>query len=173
MLFSDLAQTFKKLEETASRNKMTEILADLFRRAGTAEIGKICYLLLGRVAPLFEPIEFGVADKFMIRAIARAYGAGEDRVRRVFKKAGDIGLAAQECYHVPLHGSRVQRLSVSDIFVRLTTITAMGGVGSQEKKIEALASLLASVDSLSARYIARIPLDKLRLGFSDMTMLDA
>ncbi|TMC46585.1 MAG: DNA ligase, partial [Chloroflexi bacterium] len=29
------------------------------------------------------------------------------------------------------------------------------------------------MDRLSARYIVRIPLNKLRLGFSDVTMLDA
>jgi DNA ligase-1 len=35
-----------------------------------------------------------------------------------------------------------------------------------------MAGLLGKVDSLSARYIARIPVGNLRLGFSDMTVLD-
>ncbi|MBI5619738.1 DNA ligase, partial [Candidatus Gottesmanbacteria bacterium] len=172
MRFSDLAIFFKKLEETSSRNTMTEILADLFRRAAPEEIGKICYLLLGRAAPLFEPIEFGVADKFIIRALARAYGVGEDHVRKEFKKLGDLGIAAESCYHVLKHSNK-GALSVVDVFDRLDALARMGGAGSQEKKIGILADVLQSIDALSARYLVRIPLVKLRLGFSDMTMLDA
>src|SRR5207247_10836707 len=63
-------------------------------------------------------------------------------------------------------------LSVSGVFKKLDTLARVSGQGSQEQKIQLLADLLSGVDSLSARYIARIPLGKLRLGFSDMTMLD-
>ncbi len=172
MYFSDLAQTFKKLEGTPSRNSMTEILAELFKKASKDEIGKICYLLQGRVVPRYEPIEFGVADKFIIRAIALAYGKEGKDVVAAFKKLGDLGMAAEACYHVPLHGSRGKGPSVSDVYGRLYDVTQASGEGSQEKKITLLANLLKDVDAQSARYIVRIPLDKLRLGFSDMTMLD-
>lgn len=168
MTFSDLATSFQKLEGTASRNSMTEILADLFRRAHQSEIGNICYLLQGRVVPLYEAIEFGVADKFMIRAIAKAYHASEDDVRRAFKKFGDLGAAAES-----LHKGKGGRLSVSEVFTLLAALARTGGAGSQDKKIRMLADLLAGVDALSARYIVRIPLGKLRLGFSDMTILDS
>ena len=106
MTFSQLSQYFQKLEQTASRNSMTEILAELFHKAGKEEIGKRCYLLQGRVAPLYEPIEFGVGDKFMIRAIAKAYGKTEDVVKKIFKKEGDLGIVAQLCYHVSKHSNK-------------------------------------------------------------------
>ncbi len=169
MTFSQFAQYLKKLEETPSRNTMTEILADLFHQVHAGEIGKLCYLLQGRVATLYEAVEFGVADKFMIRAIAEAYGVNEDTVNKEFKKNGDLGITAQTC-----HSKKGNRdLSVADVYARLYALTQTSGAGSQEKKISLLASLLSDVDALSARYVARIPLDKLRLGFSDMTILDA
>ncbi len=171
MKFSELAQYFNKLEETASRNTMTEILSDVFRKSNKEEIGKICYLLQGRVVPLFEAIEFGVADKFMIRAIASAYHVEESRVVAAFKKEGDLGAAAQSCYSQSSKNSTSP--TVSEVYERLYSITKESGQGSQDKKIALLSQLLATVDTLSARYIARIPLDKLRLGFSDMTMLDS
>ena len=167
MKFSDLAKYFQKLETTASRNTMTEILADLFRKAEKGEIGQICYLLQGRTVPLYEAVEFGIADKFMIRAIALAYNKPGDVVTREFGKFGDLGAAAES-----LHRGE-GKLTVSDVFKLLDTLARVGGQGSQEKKIGLLADLLKGVDGLSARYIARIPLDKLRLGFSDMTILDA
>ncbi|MBI2405162.1 ATP-dependent DNA ligase [Candidatus Gottesmanbacteria bacterium] len=171
MTFATLAHFFQKLEQTPSRNTMTEILADLFRHAGKEEIGKICYLLQGRVVPLYEAVEFGVADKFMIRAIAQAYGVEQKDVVRAFKKAGDLGAAAEKCYHVLEHRNN-SRLTVADVYERLYALAQSTGEGSQERKITILADVFKSVDSLSARYIARIPLHKLRLGFSDMTMLD-
>lgn len=168
MLFSQLALYFQKLEQTPSRNSMTEILSELFIHASGDEIGKICYLLLGRVAPLYDAIEFGIADKFMVRAIAESYEVPRERVQALFKKTGDVGTTAEE-----LHSGKDKKLSVSDVYGLLYEITQTGGEGSQEKKIGLLADLLSRVDALSARFIARIPLDKLRLGFSDMTMLDS
>jgi DNA ligase-1 len=167
MTFSELAKYFQRLEATPSRNSMTEILSELFHQAKPQEIGEICYLLQGRTVPLYEAIEFGVADKFMIRAIALAYDVPEDAVKKEFKKFGDLGLAAEA-----LHKGG-GRLSVSEVYKALDTLARVSGTGSQEKKIGLLAQLLCGTDALSARYIARIPLDKLRLGFSDMTILDA
>lgn len=168
MKFSELSEYFKKLEETSSRNAMIEILAELFRRASNVEIGKICYLLGGRVVPLYEAIEFGVADKFVMRAIARAYGKRPEEVLLRFKKMGDFGSAAEA-----LHKGRGTNVTVSDVYEKLYEIATSGGAGSQEKKIALLSELFGRVDALSARYLARIPLDKLRLGFSDTTILDA
>jgi DNA ligase-1 len=167
MTFSELAKYFQRLEATASRIAMTEILAQLFKKARPQEIGEICYLLQGRTVPLYEAVEFGVADKFMIRAIALAYQVSEGDVRKEFKKFGDLGAAAEA-----LHLGRGD-LSVSEVFTKLDTLARVGGAGSQEKKIGLLADLLSHVDAVSSRYIVRIPLDKLRLGFSDMTILDA
>lgn len=172
MTFFQLSQYLQKLEETASRNSMTEILSELFARAGKEEIGKLCYLLQGRVAPLYEPIEFGIGDKLMIRGVAKSYDVEEDRVEKEFKKTGDLGITAESCYRVLKHGNK-KVLMVGEVFERLELLARMGGEGSQDLKIEALAQLLSSVDALSARYLVRIPLDKLRLGFSDMTILDA
>lgn len=168
MLFSELSQYFQKLEATSSRNTMTEILSDLFRQTGKGEIDKICYLLQGRVVPRYEAVEFGVADKFIIRAIAQAYSKSEDEVRRENRKSGDLGNVAQQLHHG--HG---KELTVTEVFEKLVAVAHTGGSGSQEKKISLLSDLLQEVNALSARYIVRIPLGKLRLGFSDMTILDA
>jgi len=168
MLFSELARYLQKLETTSSRNAITEILADLFRKSHADEIGKLCYLLQGRVVPLYEAVEFGLADKFIIRAIALAYGIEQDRVTKEFKKQGDLGKTAEM-----LHSGNDSRLTVSSVYEKLFDIAKTGGAGSQEKKIGILADLLTRVDAASACYIVRIPLDKLRLGFSEMTILDS
>lgn len=170
MTFQSFAVYIQKLERTPSRNTMTEILSELFTKAQDEEIGKICYLLQGRVAPLYEAIEFGIADKLMIRAIAKAYDVTESHVTTLFKKYGDLGTAAEE---VASATNQTARYSIHDVFGKLKAIAMMSGEGSQDQKIQALSSLFTQSDALSVRYLVRIPLDKLRLGFSDMTMIDA
>ena len=65
MLFHKLAEYLEKLEKTASRNEMTEILADLLRVSTDSEISKVCYLLGGRVLPQYAGVEFNFAEKMM------------------------------------------------------------------------------------------------------------
>ncbi len=190
MKFSTLSQYFSTLEQTSSRLAMTRLLAELFARVNEDEIGPICYLLEGRVAPLFEPVEFGIADQFMIRAIARATDTPISAVKEAFSNTGDLGTAGEflagkgtinakgAVYEqTALLTTEKAKLatansSVLEVFDVLSTIARIQGIGSQEKKVELLAGLLAGVDPGSVRFLVRIPLGKLRLGFSDMTILD-
>jgi DNA ligase-1 len=171
MTFSDLSHYFQRLEQTPSRLLMTEILSDLFKKSPSDEIGYICYLLQGRVAPLYDAIEFGIADKLMIRSIASAYGISEPDVLKRFKKRGDLGIAAEEISHEK-RSTKKNSSTIRDVFATLTELAHLSGSGSQEKKIQVLSTLFSTSDALSVRYLVRIPLNKLRLGFSDMTILD-
>ncbi|MBI4100740.1 ATP-dependent DNA ligase [Candidatus Microgenomates bacterium] len=171
MKFHELANYFQKLESTSSRNQMIEILAELFAEADKSEVDKIAYLSQGRVAPLFEPLEFGMADRMIIRAIAQAHDVSATEVSQRFGQRGDLGVVA-EALKKEKHGS-VKTLSVNEVYEQLCRIVNNSGAGSVELKIGVLAHLLKDLDALSARYIVRIPIGKLRLGFSDMTVLDA
>lgn len=183
MTFRRLSEYLKMLDETSLRNKMTEILAELFKETKENEIGEVCQLLQGRVAPLFEAIEFGIADKMIIRAIAQGLGLGNEEVTALFKKTGDLGLTAERIknptYAKASAGGQESRiknkkeLSVKEVYEVLYKLATSGGEGSQEVKINLLAQLIRDLDSLSARYVVRIPINRLRLGFSDMTQLDA
>jgi len=184
MHFQELAHYFKKLEDTPSRIKMTKILSELFKHAEKVEIGEMCYLLQGRVAPLYEAIEFGIADKLMIRAIGKALDVQEKEVVSAFKKHGDLGIAAERIKNekLTIKNKKSQpkadrpldkNITIQEVFKKLKEMAESGGEGSQEEKIQILSDLIISLDPLSVRYVVRIPLDKLRLGFSDMTILDA
>ena len=66
-----------------------------------------------------------------------------------------------------------KNLTVSDVFNALKEIAEDEGEGSVERKVKGMAKLLSELDPLSTRFVARIPVGKLRLGFSDKTILDA
>ena len=181
MTFTDLAVYFQKLEATASRITITEILAELYKKLSPADAALVSYLLQGRVAPTFVPTEFGIADKLLIRAIALATDKKDAEVLQLFKKAGDLGSTVEKIKQGKAGSIRQaqdrrgkrKEIAIAGVFSQLKEVAQSSGAGSQEKKLELLANLISKADPLSSRYIVRIPLAKLRLGFSDMTILDA
>jgi DNA ligase-1 len=170
MTINELAAYLARLESTPSRNEMTEILADLLNKADAGEIDKICYLILGRLAPLYAGVEFNLADKMMIRVLAKAADKDTKTVLADYKKLGDLGKVASR-YRRKKKAEK--SLAVSEVFDWLAGVAADAGEGSQERKINTLADLVSRLDYLAAKYVVRIVLGKLRLGFSDVTLLDA
>jgi len=169
MKFSKLSKYFAKLEATTSRNEMTMILADLLRESSKEEIDKICYLSLGCLAPPYEGIEFNLAEKMMTKILATAYHKSEEEIGKQYKKVGDLGEIAESLDRK----ERGKPLEVKEVYERLYEIAGEAGEGSVERKISKMAKLLDDLDARSAKYVVRTPIGKLRLGFSDLTILDA
>lgn len=171
MTFNDLSLYLQKLERTASRNDMVLLLSELFETVPSEVFDKVMYLLQGRVAPLYVNLEFGMADKMIVKALSVAYKVDEKDLSGEFKKIGDVGdLAEQLSQKI---SSKRQEITIAHVFGELEKIAKISGEGSVDQKINTLSDLLKSADPLSCRYIARIPVAKLRLGFSDMTVLDS
>jgi len=172
MKFKQLSVYIEKIEKTASRLQITEILADLFTQLRPEEYEKVVYLLLGRLTPKYKTLNFGMAEKMVIRAISSALQIDPSEFTKKYKQSGDIGETTQEYKNAQtsmLEGT----LDVLTVFKTLESLAQVSGEGSQDTKISCLSGLIQELDPLSARYIVRIPLGVLRLGFSDMTVLDA
>lgn len=173
MKFSVLSKYFEKLEGTSKRLELIDILSDLFKKADDSEIVKICYLIQGRVAPFFEPTEIGMAENMVAVAIARAFNKEKEAVIKIYKKLGNMGKTAEELSRS--HKSKIlnHKLTVSEVFEELMKIAKFTGEGTVEKKISTLTNLLKKLDPVSAKHVVNIPLDTLRLGVGDPTILDA
>jgi DNA ligase-1 len=168
MKFSQLASYLEKLEETSSRNEITKILSELLQKSEKEEIDKVVYLVLGRLAPPYENVVFNLAERMMLKVVAEAYQKDIEVVRKIYKEKGDLGIVAEE-----LAKSKDGDLTITQVYERLRAIAQDEGSGSQERKIKETAQLLANLNPLGARYVARIPVGRLRLGFSDKTIIDA
>src|SRR5258705_9679841 len=150
MLFSELATYFDKLEATSSRLALIDILSDLFKQIKTgSEIEKICYLVQGRVAPFFEPVEFGMADKTVAASLAVAFDSTKEKVWEHYLKIGDMGKVAQQLSE---KGSvKSSKLTIDDVVKILFEIAKTSGDGTVEKRTTLLSNLLKQVDSLSVK----------------------
>lgn len=181
MKFRTLAQYYEKLEGTSKRLELIDILSNLFKEAKAEEIGEICYLIQGRVAPFFEPIEIGMAENMVAVAIGRAFDKSKEEVIKLYRKLGNMGMAASSLAAKvksptaakALAGKQNSKLSVSDVFNELLKIAKTEGMGSVEVKISTLSELLKKLDPISAKHVVNIPLGTLRLGIGDATVLDS
>src|SRR3990172_8990528 len=119
MKFKELAEYFEKLGATTKRLELTDILSQLFKKAKDDEIGKICYLIQGRVAPFFEPLEIGMSENLVAIALARAFDSSKEEVIRSYRHLGNMGLAANKLAANSKFKIQNSKLAITDVFDRL------------------------------------------------------
>src|SRR6266550_3366966 len=172
MEFANLARTFEELERTSSRLSLIELVTQLFRSIERPEeIQQVCYLMQGRVAPFYEALEMGMAEKSVTKAIATTFHSTPEQIEALFRTLGDLGLVAEQVRSEAKDAS--SPLSIDDVFEELRAIAHTSGKGAVEHKSARLVGLLRQVDSVSAKYVVRIDLGNLRMGIGDATVLDA
>ncbi len=172
MKFQKLAGYFDKIEQTSSRLSITHMLAELFSALPAQDIRNTIYLLQGRVAPLYEKIEFSMAEKTVIKSIVLALNLERKLFIHQYQKTGDLGKTV-EYFKKQVRLFDERDMTVGEVYDELYKLAVASGEGSQEVKVKTLAGLIRQLDPLSSRYISRIPTGVMRLGFSDMTVLDA
>lgn len=168
MNFADVARVFDQLETISSRLEITRLIADLFARVTPDEAAIISYLSLGQLRPVYQANQLNMAEKNVIKAIALLVGESVETIAAQLKQSGDVGLVVME-----YKWSTDHHLSIGQVHEALVEIEKVSGAGSQELKISMLKNILAMLDPLSAKYVLRMVVGRLRLGFSDMTLIDA
>ncbi len=174
MLYSDLAETFDRLEATSSRLEMTTILADFFRTVDTDRLREVVYLSQGKLHPDFHPQVLGMADRLVLKAIAIASGHSEKSIEELWVETGDPGEVAERMMARKKQMALFsEELTVDRVVRGLTAIENTDGRDSQDKKMKTLANMLHDSGPLEARYLCRIVTGRMRVGAGDMTILDA
>ncbi len=166
----------ERLEKTPSRIEITKILTELFKKSDSGEIDKITYLSLGMLAPNYEGVILNLAEKMVLRSISLAYKTDLSKITDLYKKLGDPGNVAEKLAQYKVQSTKYtvsDVYDVGDVYEKLLEIAKDNGEGSQDRKIIKMAELFKNLDPLSCRFIARIPVGRLRLGFSEKTVIDA
>ena len=169
MKFHVVAKKFDEIEQVSSRTAITELLADLLKSATPGEAALISYLSLGELNPVYLGTQFQVAGKTMASAIAKLLDKTTSAIAATAKTKGDMGLVVVEGEW----RRSGEHLTITQVNKALQDIHDIAGTGSVEAKEKAIVALLKALDLVSAKYVVRVIMGKLRLGFSDMTLLDA
>ncbi|MDP8915318.1 MAG: ATP-dependent DNA ligase [Thermoproteota archaeon] len=162
------------MEKTTSRISLTGNLVDLFKNTPGEIIDKVVYLIQGKLAPDYESLELGLAEKMALRAIAYSSGLPLSSVEKAYHVTGDIGDAAGQIMksrnQTTLHSDP---MTVERVFSTLEKIAKTAGPGSQESKLRLLSSILNDTEPRESRYIMKFVMGTLRLGIADFTVMDA
>ncbi len=169
MLFTHLAQVFDQIDNVSSRIEKTKLLAHLLAECSAQEAKIVAYLSLGSLHAPFHGTRFNIAEKIMIAVLAHALDISVKAVADSAQKQGDMGLV-----FVHFAGDReLSSLSIEQVYHALCSLEEVEGTGSQEQKTVQLTELLKHLDAQSGLYVIRVIMGRLRLGFSDMTLIDA
>src|SRR3989344_399223 len=122
---------------------------------------------------------WGVWDRCTKTSAAEQLGLLEDEnkierqseVLASFKVSGDLGDTTEKLFETI--GKKHDIRSITSVYQDLLTIAKEFGSGSQDRKIRGVILVLQECTAQTAKYIVRIVLSTLRLGFSDMTILDS
>ncbi len=182
MEYARLASFFERLEATTKRLEMTSILCEMLDEVAADEMLPVVRLLQGKVAPDWEGLELGLAEKLVLQGLARSTAVDLDKVTKTYQDAGDLGAAAQALLANQSKSRQAglfsfeetsPALPVAAAFAKLVEIATTTGTDSQSKKQRLLEALLSAVTPLEARFLVRTIAGRLRLGVADMTFLDA
>lgn len=172
MEYRVVAEAYRDLEQASGRLMLIERLAALLARTPQELLPTVCYLCQGLIAPEFAAVDLGMAEKLALRAVATATGVETVEVIATLREAGDLGQAAEQLL-ADTAGDREPRLQVAEVVDTLHQIASAEGPGSQGRKLDLLAGLLALATPLEARYLLRLVIGSLRLGIGTPTILDA
>ena len=172
--FRKLADTFAALEKTRSRLQMVQLLAALFDEVTKNEIQPAIYLVQGRLGPSYDAPDFGISEKLTTRVVAQLLGRPQTDVEADNRKLGDHGLVVEKLLGKKKTSLKAgtTRLTIPEVYERLTELARAAGQGSVEQKINALVTLLQRASPLEGSYLLRIPMGRMRLGVGDATILD-
>ncbi len=169
MYFSEVAHSFDQIDQTSSRLEITSLLAHLLKQADPIEAAIIVNLALGALHPAYMGTRFNFAQKSFIGVLAEFGSISKHEVVEAVNKFGDLGVVAQALNK----GENLLPLTVTEIYERLLHLEKISGIGSQEQKTSFVVQLLRELNPLCAKFVVRIITATLRLGFSDMTLVDA
>lgn len=174
MLFSEIADTFARLESTSSRLEMADILAGLFKGMEPNDLVNAIYLSQGVLHPDFHPEKLGMADKLILQSIASTSGTPLEKVEEMWIKEGDTGTVAETLIAKKKQMALfAEELTLDAVMSSLHEIEIAEGKESQGEKKKQLTGMLHDAEPLEARYLCRIVTGRMRVGASSMTILDA
>lgn len=172
MEYKTLTDVYEKLESTPKRLEKTHILALFLRNSD--HLDEVMLLVQGRVFPIWDEREIGMASRLLLKAIATSTGASQEKIEGEWKKIGDLGEVASK-----LVGKKSQhtlfsdKLTVQKVFSNLQKLASLEGSGTVERKVQLVAELLTSASPKEAKYIIRTILGELRVGLGEGTIRDA
>ncbi|CAH2038601.1 unnamed protein product [Thlaspi arvense] len=174
--FLFVALAFDLISAESGRIVITDILCNMLRTVIATtpdDLVATVYLAANEIAPAHEGVELGIGEGSIIKAISEAFGRTEAQVKKQNTELGDLGLVAKGSRSSQTMMFKPEPLTVVKVFNTFRQIAKESGKDSSEKKKDRMKALLVAATDCEPLYLTRLLQAKLRLGFSNQTVLAA
>jgi DNA ligase-1 len=174
MEYAALVGTYDRLAGTQSTHEKVAIVAEALEETEPADLPMLVQLLQGQVFAAWESGQLGVSSNLAKRAVARATGVQETTIEDEWRRTGDLGSAAAHAVAERVQQTLVsETLTVEQVYDSLEELADYQGEGSEQRRVDAVAGLVADASPDEARYVVRTALGHLRLGIGEGAIRDA
>jgi DNA ligase-1 len=172
--YAALVKVYERLADTQSTHDKVAIVAETLADTPRERLPTIVQLLRGELFPAWDSAELGVSSSLASRAIERATGVAAEEVEADWRETGDLGSAAARAVEKQVQQTLFSgTLTVADVYEGLGDLATQDGAGSEDRRVDGVAGLLADADPTEAKYVVRTALGHLRLGVGRGTVRDA
>jgi DNA ligase-1 len=175
--FKALAELSEKLEGTKKRLLMIDLVAEFLKNLEAKETEPAVSMILGRPFPKWSQQTLDVSWATLSEIIRRITGVEWNVFMEAFSKTGDVGSATKIVFEeskVRRQASLFERtLTILEVRRSLEAIAETTGYGSREKKERLIEALLSLASPLEAKYLVKIFIGEMRMGFYEGLMEQA
>lgn len=163
-----LAQAAEQIVSTTKKTQKIAYAAEYLRTRSVDEAAASALFLSGRVFAAYEEATLNLGGALLWRAVAEVSGKGDVALTAAYRRHGDLGAAAYDVLvdRAPAAGT----LGVLEVRDELARVAAASG---NAEKLRIATELLRRATALEAKYIVKIILGDLRIGFRESLVEEA
>ena len=174
MLFMDFSRCCERLEATAGRLDMIDIISKELPKLTDEELPVFVRFVMGRIFADWSSRKLGIGPNLLYEAVAAVAGISRDRVIDRINETGDVGKAVEELLAVKSQTTFFhEELELVHVYTSLIAIAELEGKKSQREKLLAVRRLLGNAHPLDGRYLARLMHEELRIGVGEGLVREA
>ncbi|MEM2115488.1 MAG: ATP-dependent DNA ligase [Candidatus Woesearchaeota archaeon] len=176
MNYSDVVKYLEKINATSKNLEKIYFIAKLIKSCDFDDLPYLMLFLQGLVFKETEQRDLGISVNLILRLISILSGLKEEKIVEIWKREGDVGNVAYNILSkvkqktlFPIQKS----LTLKKMYSLFEKISQEEGEGSIERKLSYLKELYFLCDPLESKYLTRLILGQLRLGFAEGLLIDA
>lgn len=174
MDYSELVAVYQELEKTSKRLEKTFIISNFLKKVPAKDLQASIYLLQGTVFPPWSMEKIGVSDMIVIKALSSSTGESPDKIKKLWKEHGDLGLVAEKIANKKRQATLFKKsLEIREVFDAIRSLTKVEGHGSIDQKLKIMNQLLGCSSPEEVCYLVRTFLGDLRVGVGEGVLGDS
>ncbi len=174
MLFKDYADLMFKLESVSKRYDKTKLIAEVFKNLDDEDVKILPLALQGNFFPRYITLDIGVSSKLVLKAISKTYNSSVEKIEKLWKEKGDLGLVAQSLSKKEKQMSLFSKsLTLKEVFNALQKFPEITGEKSVDKKLTIIIGFLSRAKDLEVKYLVRLLIGDLRAGIGEGILRDS